>query len=130
MTEQNEKIYAGDVVVWEEEFGYCREVLTITDGEVVVPGSLLDESGGDYVVATTAAAIAAIALEYASPEGETADIVCLVRGPAIVSPDFLDTTSLTSDTSTRLADTAAQLITLGIKVTDPELTYDTLADQA
>lgn len=86
MSSQNESLVAGDVVVYEQDESFCRETLTVKDGETIVIGEAMKDEGGGVYVATAAADAEVIALEAASPSGANGEAVCLTRN-AIVNSD-------------------------------------------
>jgi len=100
-----------DIIKYEAPCRYSRKKVTISDGEVVAIGSILEKDGDEWIVCTTAANAAGIALEAASPDGDSADIVAIVRH-AIVISDNLDYNSVDED------DINAALEDLGIVIED------------
>jgi len=110
-----------DLVKMEGDLRFSRENLTITDGQTIVVGALLEASGSNYVVCTTGASAAAVALEAAAPSGADGIAVGMVRH-GIVAYDAIDWGAL--DAAGKTAAIAA-LKALGILVrTGP--TYTTL----
>lgn len=111
-TEQNEKIYIGDVVLAEalEQFAYCRESVTLDTAQTLIVGDLLKNNGdgtwSKWALEATDGTVDGIALEY-SAASVPLNILALVRGPAIVSDKYIDV-----DTAATVAD----LLALGILV--------------
>lgn len=116
MATLEEGAYPGsDIIKYEAPSQYSREVVTLTDGEEVVVGSILEVAASKMIACTTEANAVAIALEAAAPDGADCEIVALVRH-AIVITDNLDftTASLTK------ADVVAALKAVGIVCVDAE----------
>lgn len=121
--DQNEGKTVGDVVVAEvlPGFEYSRETSTITDGEDVNVGTILELSGAEYIVCTTGANAVRVAIEEANPSGTTGAAVSMVRTSII---DYANVDWGTLNAAGKLAAVAA-LEALGILVrTGP--TYTTL----
>jgi hypothetical protein len=89
---QTELKKIGDVVVEEalEISAYCRETVTIKDGETVVLSALLETSSAKYIVCTSGNQCAGIALQAAAPSGADGTGLAMLRGPAVVNRDGID----------------------------------------
>jgi len=98
---------AGDLIKMESDARYCREVVTIGNSQTVVIGTPLEQGGGtggaDVVVDGAEAAVDAIALEAVTTGGaETANIVCIVRGPCVLHEETIVAALETGVTITEL----------------------------
>ena len=105
---------AGDVVKMEADQRYSRDVLTIADGQTIVVGSVLYDTGSSQygqVVSGQESNAAAVALEAVTTSGATGKCVALVRHGIVVKD------MLTYSTATATSVDAA-LKALGILVKD------------
>lgn len=75
---------AGDVVIWEADFRYSREMRTVKTGATIVIGDVLGDDTGLTPLVADAGPPAdtdaeAIALEAITSAAASAQILCLVR---------------------------------------------------
>jgi len=90
-TPKTEPTHVGDVVKYETPFNFCRKKLTLkaaTTQSVEVGSPLRDNTGYILVANGQEANATAIALEAVEATGGE-EIVCLVRGPAVIDADRL-----------------------------------------
>lgn len=95
-TPKTEAVHIGDVLKWEVNPNFCRKKLVLKTSTVqsIEVGSPLDSHAGSQaddfilVVSGKEAEAEAIALEAVEAEGDE-EIVCLVRGPALIDKDRL-----------------------------------------
>jgi hypothetical protein len=77
---------------WSPQYMYCRESLTINVSQTILVGTILEYNAPGYDASQAAGAgtAAAIALEAVTTTAlATQDIMCLVRGPAVVKKEAL-----------------------------------------
>jgi hypothetical protein len=87
----SEKISVGDLIKWECNGNFTRAVLTLkenTSQSIEIGSPLRDDTGYILVVNGQEANVTAIALEFKEATGGE-NILCLVRGPAIINKDRL-----------------------------------------
>lgn len=120
---KSEAVHVGDVLKWEVNHNFCRAKLVLKTGttQSVEVGSPLESDAGsgadDYILVANGkeAEVAAIALEAIEATG-LEEIVCLVRGPALVDKDRLHL-----ETSVTAAELESYLAALGIRyLAEPE----------
>lgn len=90
-TPTQEPINIGDLLKWEVDKRFCRKKLALkaaTAQSVEIGSPLRDNTGYILVVNGQEANITAIALENVEATGDE-EIMCLVRGPAIIDKDRL-----------------------------------------
>jgi hypothetical protein len=83
-----------DLIGWELEQSYCRDLVTLTDAEVSMGAVLARDASGDYLAIAPAATDGtevprAIAIEDGSAEGQVVVLrrACIVKAGALVWPD-------------------------------------------
>jgi len=107
----SETINVGDLLKFEVAMGFCREKLTLkaaTTQSVEVGSPLRDNTGYILVANGQEANVTAIALEAVEGTGSE-EIVCLVRGPAVIDKDRLHL-----ETDVTWAELKPYLLALGI----------------
>lgn len=112
LTEGN---YPGDFLI--DEFGapnYCREVVTVKNGQNLVAGQVLAVDGATVVAFEDDSATPAtgILLEAVDASSGAKEGVAIVRGPAVVSKAGL--TWHTDNDATDITNGLADLLALGI----------------
>jgi len=114
MAELNEGRVIGDLIKFEEDQRYSREIVTINASNTIIIGTPLMPVGDGLAKVTIGneALVTAVALEAVTTDAEsTAQIIAVVRH-AIIIEDFLDVGTAT------LADVVAALTALGIVCRD------------
>lgn len=120
---KNEGLYPSDVIKWEEEDRYSREVLTIAPSETIVIGQVLEKFSGGYGAVKTAGNAKAIALSAVTTgSGETMDIVCLVREAKVITDNL-------SYGQLNKAEVMAALKTVGIISSDAPTDTNPIIDE-
>ncbi len=80
MASQTEGLVLSDVIKFEEESRFSREVLTLAASQTISMGEVLQASGDNVVALASAASASAVALEAVTTGvGVTSDILCAVR---------------------------------------------------
>ena len=113
VTPKVEPLNIGDILKYEIPMGYCREKLTLktSTSQTIKMGSMLRDNTGYILVANGQEAnVTAIALEAVVATGDE-EIVCLVRGPAIVDSDRIEEQA---ETSVTWSEVVTYLLALGI----------------
>lgn len=88
--------HAGEFVLAEADFLHCRDEITVSEGQVLEAGTVLQADGDEFVMLDSGSAAAVVLYNVDASEGAK-KVAAIVRGPCQLMSSMLVFASGTSD---------------------------------